>query len=106
VLGDSGVLSSLELRYGSLSPDGAAGLAVQPYVFTDHAIVWNEDPSRSPTNPDRLWSAGGGMRVAWGRGIQSDVLVAVPLERPDLAASKGDVRFLFSLTALLYPWRF
>jgi hemolysin activation/secretion protein len=106
VLGDSGVLSSLELRYGSLSPNGARGLAVQPYVFTDHAIVWNEDPSRSPTNPDRLWSAGGGMRVAWGRGIQSDVLVAVPLERPDLAASKGDVRFLFSLTALLYPWRF
>jgi len=106
VLGDSGILSSFELRHGSLSPDRADGIAWQPFVFTDLAVVWNEDPSRSAGNPDRLWSAGGGMRVAWGRGIQSNFLIAIPLERPDLAASKGDVRFLFSLPARLYPWRF
>lgn len=106
VLGDSGILHSFELRYGSMSPASADGVAVQPYVFTDLAFVWNEDPSRRAANPDRLWSAGGGVRLAWGSGIQSDFLVAVPLERPDLAATGGEVRFLFSLTARLLPWRF
>jgi hemolysin activation/secretion protein len=106
VLGDSGILSSLELRYGSLVPGSVDGFAFQPYVFTDVAFVWNEDPSRQPGNPDRLWSAGGGMRVSWGPGVQGDFVVAVPLERPDLAATKGDVRFLFTLTARLFPWRF
>jgi hypothetical protein len=30
----------------------------------------------------------------------------VPLQTPDLAQRRGDVRFLFSLTARLFPWRF
>jgi hemolysin activation/secretion protein len=106
VLGDSGIMGAFEMRYGSLTPRSVKALAWQPYVFTDVAFVWNEDPSRQPTNPDRLWSAGGGMRLAWAPGVQSDLTVAVPLERPDLAATKGDVRFLFSLTARLFPWRF
>ncbi len=106
VLGDSGILSAFELRYGSLVPESVTGFAFQPYLFTDVAFVWNEDPSRRLANPDRLWSAGGGLRMAWGSGLQSDVLIAVPLERPDLAASRGDVRFMFSLTARLFPWRY
>jgi hemolysin activation/secretion protein len=106
VLGDSGVLSAFELRYGTLVPENISGFAFQPYVFTDVAFVWNEDPSRRAGNPDRLWSAGGGLRMAWGSGLQSDVLIAVPLERPDLAASRGDVRFMFTLTARLFPWRY
>lgn len=106
VLGDSGVMGAFELRYGSLAPASMTGVAYQPYLFTDYAVVWNEDPSRRGTNPNRLWSAGGGMRVAWGQGIQSDFVVAVPLERPDLAPRRGDVRFLFTLTARLLPWRY
>ncbi len=106
VLGDSGVMGAFEARYGSLMPGSVTALAFQPYLFTDVAYVWNRDPSRRPANPDRLWSAGGGLRVAWGSGVQSDFLVAVPLVRPDLAATKGDVRFLFSLTARLLPWRY
>lgn len=106
VLGDSGIMAAFELRYGSLVPQSVRGFAYQPYLFSDVAYVWNEDPSRQPTNPDRLWSAGGGLRVAWGAGLQSDFVVAVPLARPDLAATKGDVRFMFSLTARLLPWRY
>lgn len=106
VLGDSGILNSLEVRLGSMSPHSVTGTAFQPYVFTDLAHVWNEDPSRRPGNPDRLWSAGGGLRFAWGPGVQSDVFVAVPLATPDLALSKGDVRLMFTLTARLFPWRF
>jgi len=106
VLGDSGILNAFELRFGTLSPDSESAAAWQPYLFSDIAFVWNEDPSRAGSNPDRLWSAGGGLRFAWGRGIQSDLVIAVPLETPDLAQRRGDVRFLFSLTARLFPWRF
>ncbi len=106
VLGDSGILNSLEVRLGSMTPASLNAIAIQPYVFTDVAHVWNEDPSRRPGNPDRLWSAGGGIRLAWGPGVQSDVFVAVPLAKPDLALSKGDVRLMFTLTARLLPWRF
>lgn len=106
VLGDSGFLTAFELRYGTLTPKSLTAVAWQPYVFTDLAVVWNEDPSRQPANPDRLWSAGGGVRMAWGPGLQGDFAVAVPLERPDLAATRGDVRFLFTLTARLFPWRY
>lgn len=106
VLGDSGVLSAFELRFGSQVPEEMSGFALLPYVFNDVAFVWNKDPSRRPGNPDKLWSAGGGLRVVWGKGLQGDFSVAVPLERPDLAVSKGDVRFQFSLTARLFPWRY
>ncbi|MEL6737367.1 MAG: ShlB/FhaC/HecB family hemolysin secretion/activation protein [Pseudomonadota bacterium] len=106
VLGDSGVAGAFEVRYGSLVPEAADALAYQPYVFTDVAYAWNEDPSRRPLNPDRLWSAGAGVRAAFGANIQGDFLIAVPLERPDLAATRGDVRFLFTLTARLLPWRY
>jgi len=106
VLGDSGVSTAIELRYGSLSPDAPDDLAVQPYVFTDMAWAWNKDPSRRPLNPDRLWSAGGGLRAMWGSRLQADAFVAVPLERPDLATQRGDVRFMVSLTARLFPWRY
>ncbi|MEO1729585.1 MAG: ShlB/FhaC/HecB family hemolysin secretion/activation protein [Pseudomonadota bacterium] len=106
VLGDSGIAGAFEMRYGSLAPKDVDALAYQPYVFTDIAYAWNEDPSRSPLNPDRLWSAGGGVRAAWGSNLQGNFMIAVPLERPDLAVTRGDVRFMFSLTARLFPWRF
>jgi hemolysin activation/secretion protein len=106
VLGDNGVGATLEARYGSLAPKGANDVALQPYVFTDIVRVWNEDPSQRGLNPDRLWSAGGGLRAAWGSRMQADALLAVPLERPLAAATRGDVRFLVSLTARLFPWRF
>jgi hemolysin activation/secretion protein len=106
IIGDNGVGAAFELRYGSLAPQGPQAFAFQPYAFTDVAFVWNEDPSRRPLNPDQLWSAGGGVRAAWGSMMQADVLLAVPLERPDLARELGDVRLMFSLTARLFPWRY
>ena len=87
-------------------PDGPQETAFQPYLFTDIAWAWNEDPSRKPANPDRLWSAGGGVRAVLGSSIQADAFVAVPLERPDLSPDRGDVRFMFSLTAKLFPWSY
>ncbi|MFN3864988.1 MAG: ShlB/FhaC/HecB family hemolysin secretion/activation protein [Erythrobacter sp.] len=106
VLGDSGVLSAFELRFGSQVPENIDGFAFQPYLFNDLAFVWNEDPSRRPGNPDKLWSAGAGLRISWGKGLQGDFSLAVPLDRPDLAVNGSDVRFQFSLTARLFPWRY
>lgn len=106
VLGDRGFGASFEARYGSLAPQSADDIAWQPYVFSDVVRVWNEDPSRAGLNPDRLWSAGGGVRAAWGSRMQADMLLAVPLERPLNAVQLGDVRLMISLTARLFPWRF
>ena len=106
VLGDRGIGLSAEVRYGSLAPKSAGKAAFQPYVFTDMARAWNRDPSRRATNPDRLWSVGGGVRAVLGSKLQGDVSLAVPLEKPDLGPSRGDVRLLFSLTARLLPWSF
>ena len=106
VLGDSGIAGGFEVRYGSLAPTGPEALAYQPYAFTDVAFAWNEDPSRRALNPDRLWSAGAGVRAAFGSKLQGDLMVAVPLARPDLAPARGDVRVMFSVTALLFPWRY
>ena len=106
VLGDRGVGLSAEVRYGSLAPKSADEVLYQPYVFSDVAWAWNRDPSRRPTNPDRLWSVGGGLRAVLGSKLQGDFSVAVPLEKPDFAPTRGDVRFLFSITARLLPWSF
>lgn len=106
VLGDSGIGLSLEAAYGSLVPRSPTAFAWQPYVFTDMARAWNRDPSRRPFNPDRLWSAGGGLRFAWGSRLVADVTLAVPLTRPDLAQTRGDARLMFSLTTRLFPWSF
>ncbi len=104
VLGDTGVGASVELFYGSLMPSSATAVAVQPYVFTDAARTWQHDPSLRPLNPDRLWSAGGGVRFVRGGNVQGDLSVAVPLTRTDAQSNRGDVRVLFTLTARLLPW--
>lgn len=106
VLGDDGVGVSLEASYGSLAPSGPQAVAYQPYAFTDFMRVHNQDPSRDGSNPDGLWSVGGGVRATWAPGVQADAFVAVPLERPEFAAERPNVRFMFSITARLFPWRF
>ena len=106
VLGDNGIGGTFELRYGSLAPKEVDALAIQPFVFTDVAFVWNEDRSRRALNPDRLWSAGGGLRAAWGSRVQADFALAQPLVTPDFATERGDLRFQFTLTARLFPWRY
>lgn len=106
VLGDTGVGVSAEIRFGSLAPKGGDAWAVQPYAFTDAAWAWNHDPSRVDGNPDRLWSAGGGVRAAWGSRLQADLFLAAPITRPDLSPTLPDPRVMFTITARLFPWSF
>ncbi len=106
LLGDSGVGVRLEASYGSLRPVGPRDLAVQPYLFTDIATASNEDPSAALLGRDQLWSVGGGLRYLRGNNVQGDLTLAVPVERTDRQAEKGDVRLLFTLTTRLLPWSF
>jgi hemolysin activation/secretion protein len=97
--GDSGAGFQLEARYGHLAPRSLADLALQPFVFTDVARVWNEG-----TGSERLVSTGGGVRAAWGARARLDVSLAVPLSRVGLANDRPSPRLLLSLSTKLWPW--
>jgi hemolysin activation/secretion protein len=103
--GDSGVGVATELRIGSLMPKGPNDLSIQPYAFFDAAWMWNRDSAYDGLNPQKLRSAGGGVRGMWGNRARFDLTVAAPLRRAGFQAERGDVRVLFSITAQLAPWR-
>ncbi|SNS57709.1 ShlB/FhaC/HecB family hemolysin secretion/activation protein [Sphingopyxis indica] len=98
IIGDNGIGVALEARYGSLVPANTKAFAVQPFVFFDAAWVWNKDSAFDGFNPQKLYSAGGGVRVAYGDLARLDAAVAAPLNRPDLLARRPDPRLLVTLT--------
>lgn len=104
LIGDSGLGAQLEARIGTLVPRTRDALAIQPYAFFDAAVIWNEDFQLSDPDPQELYSAGGGIRAAFGDRARLDIGVAVPLKRAGLQTERGDVRVLVSLTAKLLPW--
>ena len=107
LLGDSGIGTRAELRLFKLRPKSSNSVSVQPFAFFDAARVWNKDRFAPPYANDRqtLYSAGGGVNVAWGNRAILSVMAAAPLRTAGLQANKGDVRLLMSLTAKLIPWR-
>ncbi len=107
MLGDSGLGTRVELRLFKLQPKSSDSVAVQPFTFFDAARVWNNDRFAPPYADSRqkLYSAGGGLNVAWGNRAILSAMAAIPLRTAGLQATKGDVRFLMSLTAKLIPWR-
>jgi hemolysin activation/secretion protein len=98
VIGDSGVAMALEARYGSFVPANTKSFAFQPFVFFDAAWVWNKDTAFDGLDPQKLYSAGGGVRVAYGDLARLDVTMAVPLNRGGFLTEKPDPRLLVSLT--------
>jgi hemolysin activation/secretion protein len=104
LLGDSGIGFQAEIRYGSAFPRRPDRFAAEPYVFFDHAWVWNRDVLFA-TGRQSLSSVGAGVRAAYGDRFRIDVLIAEPLDRLPFQTSRGDTRFLVSLTTRLWPWR-
>ncbi|HEX8262252.1 MAG TPA: ShlB/FhaC/HecB family hemolysin secretion/activation protein, partial [Allosphingosinicella sp.] len=104
LLGDSGIGLQAELRVGRAFPRTPEAWAFQFYGFYDRAWVWNEDRIAAAPTRDRLSSAGGGVRAAWGNRARLDLVVAVPLERAGLQTERPDPRLLVSLTTRLWPW--
>lgn len=100
--GDRGLGFQSEVRIGSLLPRSIDGFGVQPYGFADLGIVWNKVDAFP--DPQRLWSAGAGIRAAWGQRARLDVSLAAPLNRTLLQPDR-DVRLLVTLSTRLLPWR-
>jgi hemolysin activation/secretion protein len=101
--GDSGVGFTSEVRFGSLVPSSPRDAAFQGYGFLDSAWLWDKDQG-TPEDPQRLLSAGGGIRAAIGDRFNLETSLAVPLKRLDSFGKRGDVRLLVNLTMRLLPW--
>lgn len=99
IIGDKGVAVSAEARYGSFVPANRKAFAFQPFAFFDAAWVWNKDSAFNGLNPQKLYSAGGGMRVAWGDRARLDIALAVPLNRGGFLTERPDPRLLISFTS-------
>jgi len=77
ITGDHGVSAAVELRYSAWSTPEPVG--IEPYVFYDMGVVWNDDiaqPSR-----DSGMSAGAGVRATTDFGMSGNLGLAYPLTR-------------------------
>ncbi len=111
ITGNSGIGVAAEVKVGSLVPQSATALAYQGYGFIDAAWTWSDQTAFNGIDPQRLYSAGGGLRIAYGNRANLDIGAAVPLRRagfnsanPAIQSPRGDVRFLINLTVRLLPW--
>ncbi|MEP2103547.1 ShlB/FhaC/HecB family hemolysin secretion/activation protein [Parasphingorhabdus sp.] len=101
IIGDSGYGLQTEVSYGSLIPDSPNGTAWQPYVYFDAMAVWNKN---FPDDPQKIYSAGGGIRATIGRQASLDVMAVVPLKRGPFQTRRDSARALMTLTVQLAPW--
>ncbi|WP_373489606.1 ShlB/FhaC/HecB family hemolysin secretion/activation protein [Parasphingorhabdus sp.] len=102
IIGDSGYGLQTEISYGSLQPQSPQDIAVQPYLFFDMMGVWNKN---IPGDPQKLYSAGGGLRATIGQQASLDVMAVVPLKRAGFQVRRDSARALLTLTVQLAPWR-
>jgi hemolysin activation/secretion protein len=100
--GDSGFGFQSELRIGSVTPEALDKFAFQPFAFFDAGWVWNNRDAISGSQS--LYSAGAGVRAAYGDRFRLDLALAVPLKRAGLQTERGDARILLSFTTRLLPW--
>jgi len=103
VLGDDGIGTSVELRYGSLFPRQRNGFAFEPFVFLDYAKGWIHDRGLNP-DPRDVLTTGGGMRARWSDHLDAALTFAAPLQRAGYQTKRGPARLLFTITARLVPW--
>jgi len=104
LLGDKGLGTQLEVRYGSRIPVSVKRPAVEGYAFWDHTEVRSEGSVVIPGR-EHLNSIGAGARVNWNRFIL-DAGLAVPLTHLGPLNRRPDPRVLISLSTRLWPWRY
>lgn len=101
IIGDSGYGLQTEVSYGSLVPDNPDGIAWQPFLFFDMMGVWNKN---IPGDPQKLYSAGGGVRATIGRQASLELMAVTPLKRAGFQTRRDSTRAMLSLTVQLAPW--
>ncbi|MEZ5707872.1 MAG: ShlB/FhaC/HecB family hemolysin secretion/activation protein [Blastomonas sp.] len=106
IAGDSGFGLRTEFAYGSMIPKDQNSSAFQPFAFLDAMWVWNKDAAFNGLDPQKLYSAGAGLRANIRNGARIEALLAVPLKRAGFQTDRGDVRFLINFTTQLAPWNF
>lgn len=104
LLGDRGIGTQVEVRYGSRVPLSARKPAIEGYGFWDFAAVGHED-GPIVLGREHVHSVGGGARINWDRFVL-DTALAIPLTRIGQFNRKPPTRFLISLTTRLWPWRY
>ena len=104
LLGDKGLGTQIEVRYGSRIPVSVKRPAVEGYAFWDHTEVRSEGSVVIPGR-EHLNSIGAGARVNWNRFIL-DAGLAVPLTHLGPLNRRPDPRVLISLSTRLWPWRY
>lgn len=102
IVGDSGVGLTAELRGPRLPAVRSSTFQWQPYLFSDAVWVWNKHVSG---DPERVLSAGGGVRASLSDRIRLEIAYARPLWKAGLFDEKPDSRVLVNLTARPLPWR-
>jgi hemolysin activation/secretion protein len=107
LIGDKGVGTQAEIRYGSRVPEAANRPAIEGFAFWDHANVGLNGRLNDFVGSRHLNSAGGGARINFER-FALDAALAVPLTRIQIGADqrRPSVRFLVSLTSRLWPWSY
>ncbi len=108
--GDSGFGFQSEVRFGTGIPQAANAVALQPYLFFDAGWVSNRRDLLDGS--ERLFSAGGGVRAAYGDRARLDLTFAVPLKKRPTGEEVGgvfierrpDPRLLLTFTTRLLPW--
>ncbi|MFB9051398.1 ShlB/FhaC/HecB family hemolysin secretion/activation protein [Sphingobium indicum] len=105
ITGDSGVGVAAELRYGRIAPREPGAVALQPFVFFDAAWMWHRSANFAGLDPQKLYSAGGGLRATWDNHARLDLTLATPLRKAGFQTERGGTRLLLSLTTQILPWR-
>ena len=105
ITGDSGLGIGAELRYGRITPREPDAIALQPFLFFDAAWMWHHSANFAGLDPQKLYSAGGGLRATWDNHARLDVTVATPLRKAGFQTDRGATRLLLSLTTQILPWR-
>ncbi len=97
--------AAAELRYGGITPRRPGAVALQPFIFFDAAWMWHESANFAGLDPQKLYSAGGGMRATWANHARIDLTLATPLRKAAFQTERGGTRLLFSMTTQILPWR-
>ena len=101
ILGDRGIAGKLELQYQAEWQDMADFLdSYQLFAFVDAGLVQNVDVAGvNGSVTDELWSAGGGLRLDFAHGFESELAVAWVSDDidNDFAFGNDHWRWLFRL---------